>query len=139
MRLLTLAAVFVGAGFYYTLLWWPITLQPFWAVFRNGLPLACLLMLAPLVDLALRPRIGPVLRFPSSILGASALGVILTILFVSAQLVLIERKPYLSLSQYLREEIWIIWIVSLPISLWISLFLATWERLAARATSLSES
>ena len=138
-RLTALAAIFLGTGLYYTLLWWPITLHPFWQVFRNGLPLACLLLLAPLVDLALRPRIGPVLRFPSSLLGATALGVILTILFVAAQLVLIERKPYLTLSQYLREEIWIIWILSLPLSLWISLFLRAWERLAARATSLTET
>jgi hypothetical protein len=135
LRLLVLGGIFVGAGLYYTMLWWPITLEPFWRVFLGSLPLALLLLLAPLLDLLLRPRLGRILPLPASWWGALALGIALTILHVAAQLVLIERKPYLTLSQYLREEIWILWLLTLPLCLGIGFTLCAWERLAAQAAS----
>ncbi len=138
LRLLILAALFVGSGLYYSLLWYPVTLAPFWTVFRSSLPLAWLLLLAPLIDLLLRPRIGRVLRLPASIPGALILGGVLAIILISAQIILIEQKPYLTLIQYLREELWILWLLALPLGLGVGMVRRTWGRRAPRAAGLAK-
>jgi hypothetical protein len=123
-----LLAVLAGSSMLLALVWTPIWLVPFTVALKRTLIVGFILALMPLTygtgpvrpeqrlsrlsKLYLRP-----LPWPALILTSP----LLTFLLIALQIVLIERNPNLTLTQYLREEIWVLWLVMLPTAaLWLA-------------------
>ena len=125
LALFGLLAVFVGSSSLFALTWMPIWLAPFAATLKRTAILGFILALLPLTyglggnerhgrlsRLYLRP-----LPWLSLLLGAPAL----TLLAAAFQVSQIERNPNLTLAQYLREDLWLVWILMLPAAaLWLA-------------------
>jgi len=132
-RALCLLGVYLVSGLLFSLLWWPILLDPLRSVLRVGI-LGGIAGLFPL--LFARPRItGPPggergVRLEIGPGEAQLIGLAVWVVHVLLQIVLIRFKPYLMLSQYLREELWVLWLVMLPLALAYGLLFRAWGRLA---------
>ena len=122
-----LLAVFAGSSLLLALAWTPIWLVPFAVALKRTLVAGFILALLPLTygtgpeqpgqrlsrlsKFYLRP-----LPWPALILTTP----LLCFALIAVQIVFIEKNPNLTLSQYLREEIWVIWLLMLPAAaLWL--------------------
>lgn len=125
---LGLLAVLVGSSLLLALTWSPIWLVSLTTALQRTVIAGLILTLLPLTygsgesqpgarhsrlsRFYLRP-----LPWPALILTTP----LLTFALIALQIVLIERNPNLMLSQYLREEIWVLWLIMLPASaLWLA-------------------
>ncbi len=125
--LVGLLGVFAGSSILFGLAWMPVWLVPFAAALKRSMLLGLLLVLLPLTygfgdrEGQSHGFLGRIflkrLPWPSLLLTAPMLAMAL----IGVQIVLIERNPNLTLSQYLREEIWIVWLLMLPAAaLWMA-------------------
>ncbi len=128
LLLLGLLAIFCGSSLLLALAWTPIWLLPLASALKRTLIAGFILALLPLtygteseetgqrLSLISRLYLRP-LPWPALILTAP----LLTIVLIAVQIFFIERNPNLTLSQYLREEIWILWLIMLPVAaLWLA-------------------
>jgi hypothetical protein len=104
-------------GIFYTLVWWPITLHPFKEVLAGFfwfygswtlIPPLLLLVLSRPVQLARLAALATFLLRKS--LFAIPFGLFLGAMHIRLQIRAITANPFLTLSQYMREQIWVLWI-----------------------------
>ena len=139
-------------GLFYTLSWYPILLNPFWPTLLHVLPRFGFLGLALIVGQGLFEELWfvgvsgkrAISTWRPHICPALLVGLLAGNLQIIQQVRLIARNPYLTLDQYLREDLGLIWIALIAIALlfvmvmrWDSL-LAWRRREARRAATGSE-
>lgn len=119
--LLALLAIFAGGTLLLALLWMPIWLSPFtWTLTRTA-PAGLVLALIPLTYGRRREgaagrlnRASRALLSPPNAVAVSLGSLLIAAAVAGAQVLLIRRNPHLTLAQYLREEIWVVWLLMLP-------------------------
>lgn len=122
---LGLLGILVGCSLLLGLTWMPVWLVPLAFALRRTVLVGLVFALLALTygsgrsrqehgrfsRLYLRP-----LPWPSLFLTVPAL----TLLAIVGQVLLIERNPHLTLLQYLREELWLVWLLMMPAAaLWL--------------------
>lgn len=127
LALTGLLCVFAGSSILFGLAWMPVWLVPFVAALKRAMLLGGVLVLLPLTyGLAEQEGqshgfLGRFYLWRLPWLGILLSAPLLTMGLVAVQIVLIERNPHLTLSQYLREELWVVWLLMLPsAALWLA-------------------
>ncbi|MCP4549948.1 MAG: hypothetical protein GY835_26115 [bacterium] len=121
MRAIPLILAFCLTGLFFTLLWWPILLDPFLEVLRTRLPVFGLAGTGLIVGHGSFLWLWREFRHQSKpdrqprpwrpkIFTSLLIGLVLGASQVLQQIKVIESNRYLSLSQYLREDVWWVWI-----------------------------
>ncbi len=118
---LGLVAVLAGSSVLLALVWAPIWLVPFLIALKRTVVAGIILALLPLTY-GTGPeqpgqrlsRLSRLYLRPLPWLALILTSTLLTIPLIALQIVLIERNPNLTLSQYMREEIWVLWLIMLP-------------------------
>jgi hypothetical protein len=134
---LCLLGLFVLSALMFTYLAWPLLLWPFEAVLLRS-PLAGLLGLIPCLFSRAKtaagrpstPRWGLSHWLDGLFLGAN-LGAALVLI----QILMIKMKTYLTLDQYLREQVYVLWIALFVLGAAYGLLLHGWARMRGRDRS----
>lgn len=140
LGLLAILAIFAGGTLFFALLWMPIWLRSFGWTLQRTAPAGLVLALIPLTYGRRRAgegeRLSRASRFvprPPGWTLVLAGSLVVALLGMGGQLLLLRRNPYLTLSQYLREEIWAVWLFMLPAGALCLGGHALWVRLRAGA------
>ncbi|MBC8425610.1 hypothetical protein H8E07_15960 [bacterium] len=128
LLLLGLLGVFTGSSLLFALAWMPIWLAPFVVTLRRTMLLGVILALLPLTygletgsQHESQGRLSRLYLRPLPWRSLFITTPFLCLAVIVGQIVLIERNPNLTLIQYLREEIWVLWLLMPPAALlWLA-------------------
>jgi hypothetical protein len=138
LRLLCLAGLFAAAGLLFTYAVWPVLLWPFTDVLARS-PLAGLLGLAPCLlvrDDSSRRQGAKRLHWSlTGWLDALSTGFLIGAFLAIVQIAFIKAKRFLTLDQYLEQQVWVLWIAMLLLGAAYGLLLFWWARLRRRPAS----